>query len=75
MEQVLRPVEEKLGELKREIIHLRRLKLCPFYSIFGNEIKCTYKDKHNRCYDIEVAPGNSDAWCTRRINISRVVCI
>lgn len=70
MEQILIPIEEKIGELKREIKFLRRAKQCPFYSIFGNKIRCIYKDKRHSCQSIAIAPGNGDAWCAKRINKS-----
>lgn len=70
MEQILIPVEEKLGELKREIKFLRLLRECPFYGMFGNNIECVYKDSDHFCQSIDIAPGNGGAWCAKQINKS-----
>lgn len=33
--------------------------------MFGNKIDCPYKEHAwNTCYDMDVCPGNGDAWCT-----------
>jgi hypothetical protein len=41
---------------------------CPFFCLFGDKIKCPYLDNHmNICFDIEIAPGNEDAWCSGKI--------
>jgi len=39
---------------------------CPFWEIFF-DIKCPYIVEYNCCDEIEVNPGNSDAWCTAKI--------
>lgn len=70
MEQILIQVNEKIGELKREVKYLRRTKICPFWGMFGNKIECVYKDQWHSCYRLETSPGNRDAWCAKQINKS-----
>ena len=36
---------------------------CPFYNSFGDQIKCVYMDEWHYCDELEVNPGNGDAWC------------
>jgi hypothetical protein len=40
---------------------------CPFYCLFGDEIKCPYLEDGTLCHDVEIAPGNGDAWCSQKI--------
>lgn len=60
-------VKKKIEKLNNEITTLKLKKTCPFYCMFGNKIDCPYKDNWHVCYDVGVAPGNSDAWCTKMI--------
>ena len=34
---------------------------CPYFD-FNESVACTYRDD-GYCDDLEVCPGNSDAWC------------
>ncbi len=44
---------------------------CPFLCLFGDAIKCPYLNKNKRtCYDIIIAPGNGDAWCSEKIEMA-----
>lgn len=46
---------------------------CPFLRLFGSQINeedCVYINKQGWCEDIDVCPGNSDAWCTQRIELA-----
>lgn len=72
-QSLLNAIREKIEKLNREINTLKLKKICPFYEMFGDKINCPYKEHHawNICYDIDVAPGNSDAWCT--IMIGRAI--
>jgi len=39
---------------------------CPFE--WMTDFECVYKhDQYKSCEDIEICPGNSDAWCTSMI--------
>ena len=46
--------------------------ICPFLGIFADLVDCVYLEERD-CDDIEICPGNSDAWCTENIdeNLSR----
>lgn len=63
-QSILNKIKGKFEELNREITTLKLRKECPFYNDFGNKIVCPYKDNRNMCYNVDVAPGNGDAWCT-----------
>jgi hypothetical protein len=67
LQTLLIAVEKKIENLNKEITALKLKKRCPFYCMFGNKIDCLYKDNWHVCHDIDVAPGNSDAWCTEMI--------
>lgn len=63
-QNLLIKVNKKFEKLNSEIAMLKLKKYCPFYSMFGNKITCPYKsDEWNLCYDMDVCPGNGDAWC------------
>lgn len=40
---------------------------CPFLILF-NSRDCIYMDKFGLCEEIDINPGNSDAWCTFMID-------
>ena len=44
--------------------------ICPFLIIFGDRLDCLYLDERDNCDEIEVNPGNDDAWCTKHIEHS-----
>lgn len=68
-QSLLDAVKTKIEKLNSEITTLKLKKVCPFYSMFGNKITCPYKEHAwHTCYDMDVAPGNSDAWCTIMID-------
>ena len=42
---------------------------CPFSTIFPNELECVYiKEATDGLCEIDVCPGNSDAWCHKIID-------
>ena len=40
---------------------------CPFKFEFNTIIRCPYMDEQGICSDIEIGPGNGDAWCSNKI--------
>ena len=40
---------------------------CPFRYEFKHLVKCLYMDRNGICTDIEIGPGNGDAWCSTKI--------
>lgn len=41
---------------------------CPFRVLF--DVDCVYtKDEYKICEEIDINPGNSDAWCTEKIEL------
>lgn len=44
---------------------------CPFKIVAEDQyvkVECPYMDEHQGCVDIEVCPGNGDAWCYTKID-------
>ena len=40
---------------------------CPFAGMDISADDCVYMDKEGKCQDVQICPGNSDAWCTEKI--------
>lgn len=51
---------------------------CPFICLFGDVADCPYIEDFTYCHNIVTAPGNGDAWCSKKIeealNPSKQVC-
>ena len=69
-EKNLQVLTEKFNKIKKDLAELGYGKItikCPHLSQFP-DLSCVYLlDSNNCCEDIDICPGNSDAWCTSNL--------